>query len=371
MKIAILGTRGIPSGYSGYEAFAEEISTRMVNGGHELIVYAHKNMIRNKVKYYRGVRLYYLPSLRGKNTSQFSNSLISTLHVIFIKRPDIVLFCNAANGPFGLLLKLAGIKCAINVDGLEWLRPKWSNLAKKYFKFSALLATKFFNVIVTDAKGMRDIYKKEFNCDSVNIAYGANPSFSENPDLLKDFNITLNQYYLIASRLVPDNNADLIIDAFLKSNSKLKLAIAGGTNYKNDFEMKLRAIKDNRLVFLGHIDSSEVIKELHCNAFAYIHGHQFGGTNPALLKALAYGNCILALDTVFNREVLDNGKYGILFEKNVNSLVDKINYLEANQNEVEKFRNISRERIIENYTWEKITNQYIDLFNKMLSNQKL
>ena len=222
MKIAILGTRGIPSGYSGYEAFVEEIGKRLVEDGHEVIVYAHSNMFAERTEKYLGIKLIYLPSLKGKNTAQFSHSLLSTLHTIFISRPDIALFCNAANGPFGLLLKLGHIKSAINVDGLEWLRPKWNRLAKKYFKFGAYCSTKFFDKVVTDAKGMQDTYLKEFNCKSVDIAYGANTKFSENPDILGLHNIKPNSYYLIASRLVPDNNADIIVEAFVKANkSKL------------------------------------------------------------------------------------------------------------------------------------------------------
>lgn len=362
MKIAILGTRGVPSGYSGYEAFTEEIAKRLVKLGHEVVVYAHSNLFPERSAQYEGIRLVYMPSMKGKNTSQFSHSLLSTLHLVLRERADVALFCNAANGPFGLLLKIGGIKSVINVDGLEWLRPKWSKLAKKYFKFGAYCSTKLFDQVVTDAKGMQDVYRKEFGCNSVDIAYGADIKYSEDPSALARFDVVPNDYYLIASRLVPDNNADLIVKAFMKSKSRRKLVIAGGTSYRNPFEDELRRMADDRVIFLGHIDDSDVIKELHCNAYAYIHGHQFGGTNPALLKSLAYGNCVLALDTVFNREVLEDGKYGLLFEKNENSLTEMIDKIESSAMIAEEFRQVSRKRIQENYTWEKITGQYLDLF---------
>jgi len=368
MKIAILGTRGIPSGYSGYEAFAKEISTRLVNLGHDVTIYAHKNLFstEKRLKKYKGINIIYLPSLKGKNTSQFSHSFLSSFHACF-KDYDIILFCNAANGPFGVLFKIFRKNCCINVDGLEWLRPKWSWLAKKYFYFGAWMSTKFFDVVVTDAKGMQDYYKLTFNCDSVDIAYGADLKYAENPDLVRKLGLIPNNYYLIASRLVPDNNADLILKSFMASKSKKILAIAGGTSYKNKFEEMLKKIADkDRVIFLGHIDDSNIIKELHTNAFAYIHGHEFGGTNPALLKALAYGNAILALDTVFNREVLQDGMYGILYKKDVADLTKKIELLENDENLVESLREKSRRRILEKYTWEKITNQYIDLFNRMI-----
>ena len=370
MKIAILGTRGIPSGYSGYEAFAEELGVRLVNRGHEVTVYAHKNMFTDFQPEYRGIKLKYIPSMKGKNTSQFSHSFLSTWKVIF-SGTDVVLFCNAANGPFGLLLSMFGKRNCINVDGLEWMRPKWSNAGKKYFYFGAWCATKFFNVVITDAKGMQDYYKKEFNCTSTDIAYGADLKYAENPDAIRKLGLEPFQYYLIASRLVPDNNADIIVKTFLKSDSKRVLAIAGGTVYKNPFEEELRAIADpERIKFLGHINDSTLIKELHANAYAYTHGHEFGGTNPALLKGLAYGNCVIALDTVFNREVLKDGEYGILYKQDVSDLAEKINRIDGDENLAQSYRDKSRNRITERYTWEHITDQYEEVFHKLLKGRK-
>ena len=370
MKIVILGTRGIPSGYSGYEAFAEELSVRLVERGNDVTIFAHRNMFppNKRKKVFRGVKLRYIPSFKGKNSSQFSHSLLSTLLVLFFKI-DIIIFCNAANGPFGLILKAFGKKTCINVDGLEWLRPKWGYMAKKYFYFGAWSATKFFDVVITDAKAMQNYYKKEFNCESIDIAYGADLEYTEKPELIEELGVVPGNYYLIASRLVPDNNADLIIEAFMKSESKKNLVIAGGVNYANSFVDNLIKNADpKRVMFLGHINNSEIIKELHTNAFIYIHGHEFGGTNPAIIKALAYGNAILALNTAFNREVLVDGEYGMLYNKDINDLTEKINLLENNDNLLLDFRNKSRDRIKSNYTWEKITEQYYQLFKEMYLN---
>ncbi|MCL6106447.1 MAG: DUF1972 domain-containing protein [Actinobacteria bacterium] len=365
MKVAILGTRGIPSGYSGYETFAEEIGSRLVKRGHDVTIYAHGHMFPERAASYRGIRQIYLPSLKGKNTSQFSHSLLASFKASF-SDSDVVLFCNCANGPFGLILRAFGKKCAINVDGLEWMRPKWNGLAKRYFKFGARCSTIFFNRVVTDAQGMQDYYLQNFNCRSTDIAYGADIMYADNPESVRQVGLEPFNYYLIASRLVPDNNADLIVKAFLDSSSQRKLAIAGGTVYKNSFEEALRRMADERVVFLGHIDDFQLVKELHCNAYAYIHGHQFGGTNPALLKGLAYGNCILALDTVFNREVLMDGKYGLLFSKNVKELTGLIDEIDADSERAETFRNKARDRIEERYTWDIITDEYERLFLELV-----
>jgi glycosyltransferase involved in cell wall biosynthesis len=364
MRIFILGTRGIPSGYSGYETFAGELCPRLVARGHEVTVYAHSNMFPEKNPTYKGVKLIYLPSLLGKNTSQFSNSLLASLNVGF-KKSDLVLFVNCANGPFGILLRLFGKTCAINVDGMEWLRPKWRGLGQRYFRFGAWASTKFFNQVITDAKGMQDFYESTYHVKTVDIAYGADLRYSEKPELVKNLGLEPNGYYLIASRMVPDNNADIIIKGFLKSKSKRILAIAGGTVYKNPYEDYLRSISNERVKFLGFINDQEVVKELHCNAYAYTHGHEFGGTNPSILKGLAYGNAILALDTVFNREVLDDGKYGLLWKKNEDDFAAKVNVIEDNEEIAKNFRSISRNRITERYTWEHITDQYEELFKKM------
>jgi glycosyltransferase involved in cell wall biosynthesis len=277
----------------------------------------------------------------------------------------VVLFCNAANGPFGYLLKLAGARSAINVDGLEWLRPKWGRLARHYFHFGARCATKSFDVVITDARGMQDVYKKEFGIDSVDIAYGADIRESQHPEKVRELGLAPQEYYLIASRLVPDNNADLIVRAFVASNSRRVLAIAGGTQYRNPFEEYVKSLSDDRVKFLGHINDSELVAELHCNAFAYIHGHEFGGTNPALLKGLAYGNCILALDTVFNREVLKDEEFGLLFPKDWTQLTQLIERIEGEPQLASSYRTKSRERILQRYTWDRITDEYEQLFESM------
>jgi glycosyltransferase involved in cell wall biosynthesis len=136
---------------------------------------------------------------------------------------------------------------------------------------------------------------------------------SENPDVVRQLGVEPNEYYLIASRLIPENHADLIVLGFIESGTSKKLVVAGGANYDSPFHRRLREIATDRVIFTGHIHDQSLIKELHCNCFAYVHGHSVGGTNPSLLKAMGYGNCVLALDTVFNREVLADT--GLFFAK--------------------------------------------------------
>lgn len=195
------------------------------------------------------------------------------------------------------------------------------------------------------------------------IAYGAHVETSSRPELIAPFGVVRDEYYLIASRLIPENHADVIARAFLASGSRKKLVIAGGANYDSQFHRDLQALAGDNVILAGHIDDQDVIRELHCNCFAYVHGHSVGGTNPSLLKAMGYGNCILALDTVFNREVLARG--GIFFPGDASVLASEMRELEADATRVAELRRMGPERIRANYTWEKIAGQYDSLFREV------
>lgn len=370
MRIKVLGIRGLPSTYSGLETIMGELAPRWVSSGHEVEVYCRGSLFPNKIPEWKGVKLIYLPSIEHKALSTLSHSLIAILHAV-VTPADIILVWNAANGPFGWILKFAGKKAVINVDGMEWLRPKWQGLGKKYFRWAARMATRAYPVVITDASEMKRLYLREFGVETVYIAYGANIEPSEHPEILEGFGLCPREYYLIASRLVPDNNADLILKAFLASGSQKTLAIAGGADYKGnqlerEFIDSLKALANSRVKFLGHIDSPEAIKELHHHCFAYVHGHEYGGINPSLLKALGYSNCVLALNTPFNAEVLEEGKYGILFEKKVEDLAEKMRYLENKPEIAEDFRKRATQPIKNKFNWDLIARQYLEVFAEVL-----
>jgi len=369
MRIAILGIRGLPSTYSGYETFVGELAPRLVQRGHEVTIYCRKSLFPERPEMFQGMRMTYLPSIEHKFFSTLSHSLFSITHATFGKY-DVILAVNAANGMFGIIPRMFGKRSVLNVDGMEWLRPKWNSVARWVFRNSARMGTKFYNAIITDAEEMHRLYARQFGIDSDYIAYGANIETSSHPDVVRSYGLEPGEYYLIASRLVPDNNADTIVDAFVRSGSTRKLAIAGGADYKGNtveqsFIDQLKSMANERVCFLGHVNSGEHVKELHCNCYAYIHGHQFGGINPSLLKALGFGNAILALNTPFNAEVLADGAYGILFEKNAEDLGRKLAHLDAHPDEAEAFRSKAPDRIRERFTWDQITDQYVALFERM------
>ena len=367
LKIAMLGSRGIPHTYSGYEAFLGEVCPRLVERGHEVLVYCRRSLFRQKPKTYKGVRLIYLPSIETKTMGTLTHTLVSMGDVLF-RGVDVIFVVNVVNGFHCILPRIMGKNVAINVDGLDWKRGKWGRLGKKYFYLNAKWIGRICpRGVVTDAQEMRRIYLEEFGTPSVGIAYGANIERSQKAELVKQYGLEPSEYYLIASRLVPENNADLIVRAFEKVKTTRLLAIAGNANYRSAFVDRLKETKDSRVRFLGHVGDPEHVKELHCNAYAYVHGHSLGGTNPALLKALGYGNCILALGTAFNQEVLQG--HGILFANDATDLAAKMQHIDDHAEIAAEYRARAPQRIREAYTWEKITDEYEELFLQLANGQ--
>tara|TARA_B100001063_G_C16709618_1_gene527267 strand:+ start:76 stop:1179 length:1104 start_codon:yes stop_codon:yes gene_type:complete len=360
LKISIIGSRGYPYVYSGYETLVKELSERLVSKGHSVRVYCHSSLFKNKPNFFNGIELIYTPSFETKFLSQISNSFFSFLHVCFSKT-DIVLVVNSANGPFGILTKLFGKKTCINVDGLEWLRPKWKGLGSYYFKISSKLSTNLFDEIITDSNHMYLIYKKMFNKNSRVIAYGSTMIKTKSDDVLVKFKLETNNYYLIVGRLVPDNNSKLIIKAFLKSKSPKKLVIVGDVPYKDNYAEQVKKMASNNIVFTGYIKSQEKLSQIYKNCFCYIHGHEYGGTNPTMINALDLNCKIIALNTIFNREMLMNKK-NLLFEKNLVSIKECINTIDLyKKSYIEDNYNLPKK-----YSWDHIANSYLKLFYKII-----
>ena len=366
LRLALFGARGIPSTYSGTETFFIELAPRLVERGHEVIVYCRRSLFKQRPAFYEGVRLIYLPSIETKNLGTFTHTLACMIDVLF-RNVDAMLVTNVANSLHCIVPRMFRQNCAINVDGVEWKRGKWGRLGKWYFHFNARMCGKILpKGIVTDAYAMRKLYLEEFKTPSACIAYGGNIEHSVHPELVRQYSLEPGNYYLIASRLVPENNAALIVEGFKKAATDKVLAVAGDANYRSDYIRDLKANSGNKVRFLGHVNSIEHIKELHCNCYAYIHGHMMGGTNPALLKALGFGNCVLAHDNPFNAEVL-NG-HGLLF-RDADDLAAKIQLLEKHPDIAQAYRRRAPERIRDAYNWEKIVNQYEELFYQLAAGE--
>jgi len=366
LRIAICGGRGLPSTYSGTETFFAELAPRLAARGHHVTVYCRRSLYQERPEVYKGVHLVYLPSIETKNLGTLTHTLACMLDVVR-RDVDAILVTNVANALHCVIPRLFRKNCALNVDGIEWKRGKWGPLGKAYFYINARLSGRILpRGMITDAYGMRRLYLEQFKTPSACIAYGGNTGISTNPEVLREYGLEPGQYYLILSRLVPENSADLIVEGFKQAASKRVLAIVGDANYRSRFVADLKATAGDRVRFLGHVNNTEHVKELYCNSYGYIHGHTVGGTNPSLLHALGYGCCILARANEFNTEVL--GGHGLAFQ-DAAELARQIRFIETNPAAANDYRRGAPERIRAVYNWDRITDQYEELFYQLAAGE--
>src|SRR3979409_625088 len=301
MRIAILGTRGIPANYGGFETFAEHLSTRLVARGHDVTVYCRDRYAGPRELEFQGVKLKVLPTIRHKYFDTIVHTFLSALHAA-PKRYDAALICNAANAPFAAILRLAGTPVALNVDGLEHKRKKWNSIARRYYLLAERLATILPNETVTDARVIQEYYMARYRVASTMIAYGA--EVERRPDSsVRRWRVEPNRYVLYVSRLEPENNAHLVIEAFKRVRTAHKLLIVGDAPYAREYisDLKARARGDKRIIFTGFVFGRDY-RALQQNAYCYIHATEVGGTHPALLEAMGFGTCVLPAPARENTE---------------------------------------------------------------------
>jgi glycosyltransferase involved in cell wall biosynthesis len=362
MRIAILGTRGIPASYGGFETFAEHLSTRLVARGHEVTVYCRSHYVSPRQLEYHGVKLQILPTIRHKYFDTVIHTFLSALHAIS-RRFDAVVICNCANAPFSPILRFAGTPVAINVDGLEHKRKKWGWLGRRYYRFAEYLSTLVPNEMVTDAQVIQDYYLARHNAPSTMIAYGSEVERRTDREMVRKWRVEPNRYVLYVSRLEPENNAHLVIEAFKKVRTAYRLLIVGDAPYAEQYinSLKASARGDKRIIFTGFVFGQDY-RALQQNAYCYVHATEVGGTHPALLEAMGYGNCVLTLATPENIEVV--GEAGVPYTDEYD-LAEKLKRVLRDGSLVQAYRNRAQQRIKKHYDWETVVDQYEQLFARM------
>jgi glycosyltransferase involved in cell wall biosynthesis len=362
MRIAILGTRGVPASYGGFETFAEQLSTRLVARGHEVTVYCRSHYVSPRQLEYHGVRLRVLPTLRYKYFDTVVHSFLSALHAATL-RYDAALVCNAANAPFALILRLTGTPVALNVDGLEHKRKKWNWLGRSYYRLAERLATWVPNETVTDARVIQDYYLARYNAPSTMIAYGAEVERRPDRAMVRQWRVEPNRYVLYVSRLEPENNAHLVIEAFKKVRTAHKLLIVGDAPYAHEYIEKLKVLarRDKRIIFTGFVFGKDY-RALQQNAYCYVHATEVGGTHPALLEAMGYGNCVLTLATPENLEAVGDAGLPYVDEKD---LTEQLQRVLRDGSLVSGYRQRAQARVRKFYEWEGVVDRYESLFSEM------
>jgi len=361
MRIAILGTRGIPANYGGFETFAEHLSTRLAARGHDVTVYCRAHYVSPRELEFQGVKLKVLSTIRHKYFDTIVHTFLSALHAA-PKRYDAALICNAANAPFAAILRLAGTPVALNVDGLEHKRKKWNAIARRYYLMAERLATILPTQTVTDARVIQEYYQARYRAESTMIAYGAEVERRPDPSVRR-WRVEPNRYVLYVSRLEPENNAHLVIEAFKRVRTAHKLLIVGDAPYAREYinDLKARARRDRRIVFTGFVFGRDY-RALQQNAYCYIHATEVGGTHPALLEAMGFGNCVLTLAAPENIEAI--GDAGIAYTDE-NDLAEKLQRVLRDGSLVHSYRNRAQARVSEYYDWDYVVDQYERLFAKM------
>jgi glycosyltransferase involved in cell wall biosynthesis len=362
MRIALLGTRGIPANYGGFETFAEELSCRLVQRGHDVTVYCRSHYVDRDLKEYNGVHLTVLPTVRHKYLDTVIHTFLSAVSAS-TKRFDVVLICNAANSPFIPILTWTGTPAAINVDGLERKRKKWNWLGRAYYRLAERSSVWLASEVVTDARAIQEYYLSEYKKPSTMIAYGAEVERQMAPEVVANYSVQPEKYFLYVSRLEPENNALMVIEAFRNVRTDLKLVIVGDAPYATEYKKQLKelAADDERIIFTGFVFGSDY-KTLQQNAYAYIHATEVGGTHPALIEAMGFGNCVLCLSTPENDEVAGDAA---IFFKNADELAAELQQISDDPSSVEAYRQKGRERARSNYSWDAVTDEYEKLFESL------
>lgn len=361
MRIALLGTRGIPANYGGFETFAEELSVRLVEKGHQVTVYCRE---QHGLAEYRGVKLRYLPTARHKYFDTVAHTGISTLDVLR-RRFDVLLYCNAANAIFTPWPRLLGVPTALNVDGIERKRRKWNGVARAWYAVSEWLATWASSAIVTDAEVIRQYYLDRFGKDSVFIPYGAQVGQVAGTEHVRSLGLEPGRYILYVSRMEPENNALLVRRAFENVRTDFKLALIGNAPYADAYIRQVKDTSDGRIVMPGAI-YGEGYRQLQSHCAAYVQATEVGGTHPALIEAMGRGAVVLYLNTPESEEVA--GDAAVAFSLSQSDLEQKLRWAVAlSPRERELWRIRAMERIRNRYSWEVVTDQYEALFQRLIT----
>jgi len=365
LRIAFIGTRGVPAVYGGFETCVEEIGKRLVQKGHEITVYCRKSYYQERYDEYLGMNLIYLTNIRKKSLDTLSHTFFSIIHALF-RSYDIYMVFNSANSPLLFPLKLFRKNIVVNTDGHEWQRTKWGFWGKSYYKISERIACILASKLISDSRGIKEYFLETYSADSSKIAYGANPvNGPPEVEYLNTINVEPNEYFLQVTRFEPENHPLLTIRAFKKLKSTKKLILVGGNSYPNKYTQQMDKEADDNIILPGFIYDRDVLNELWTYCYAYIHGNSVGGTNPALLQSMACGCLTIAYDNKFNREVLTD--CGIYFQGYEESLLEKMQWVIDHKSELTDYKKKARDRIDCTYSWVKVTNQYERLFHDVKS----
>jgi glycosyltransferase involved in cell wall biosynthesis len=368
-KIAFLGCRGVPARYSGFETLVEELGARLAERGHAVTVYNRAHLYPDRPKEVRGMRIAYLPSLRTKSTETISHTLFAAIHAA-VRRFDVVYLCGVGNAALAGILKLAGSKVIVNVDGDDFRRQKWHPFARAWLKWSERWATKLSDVVIADNQTVVERYRRDYGFEATYLSYGT----PEMPRLggkgaLDLFGLKAGEYVLYVGRLTPENLADLLVRAYGKVKGSWPCVVVGGAGYELEYERELQRLAGDRVKLVGPV-YGEGYEELSANCGIFVLPGTVEATRLVLLDQMGFGSAIVYHDCAATREVI--GGAGLAFggEDPEKDLADKLSGLIESPGEREKLKKAARERAEKNYSWDKVTDRYEEILRELAPTKK-
>ncbi|HEX9984565.1 MAG TPA: glycosyltransferase [Thermoanaerobaculia bacterium] len=357
-KLAILGTRGVPPNYGGFETFAAELGKRLVARGHHVSVYCREQGPET----WEGIHRIVLPSLSHKYLETVSHAALSALDAL--RRDfDVVLVCNAANAFVLPLLAAKRIRTAINVDGIERKRRKWNILGRMVYAAGETMSVSFADAVVADADVIADYYREHYAARTVTIGYGSDFPDEPDSDVLTRLGLQPGNYLLYVSRFEPENNPLEVVQAYEKLEDAPPLVMLGKGLYAHGLVAELHRHASDKILFPGALYGADY-RTLQRRTLLYIQATEVGGTHPALIEAMGSGGAVLAHDTPENREV-GGDSVGFFRFRPEESLSGTLREWLASPGLRETYRTRARKRAAERYSWKAITDAYEALFDSL------
>jgi glycosyltransferase involved in cell wall biosynthesis len=356
MKIAILGTRGIPNYHGGFEQFAEYFSKYLAERGYKVYVYS-SSLHPYQKSYWKGVKI--IHKYDAENKIGTSGQFIYDLNCILDIRKrgfDVVFQLGYTSSAIWNWLIPKKVKLITNMDGLEWKRSKYSPRVQKFLKYSEKIAIKHSNILIADSLGIQEYLKKTYSIDSEYIAYGVQTDNDYDDSVLEELGVTSENYNMLIARIEPENNIETILDGVVRSKRKIPFLVIGNINNSFGKHLLNKFKKNSNVKFIGSIYNLPKLNSLRKNSNLYFHGHSAGGTNPSLLEAMASSAFICAHNNIFNRSILGDNAFYFSDKNEVMMILDS-----KNKDNYKKFISNNYERVISEFNWNKINDQYEQL----------
>jgi glycosyltransferase involved in cell wall biosynthesis len=367
MRIAMMGIRGVPANFGGSETAVEEIGSRLVARGHEVTVYCRRHKDASPgLTYYKGMRRIVLPSINTLNLDLMSHSLVALIQM-WRERFEVVHFHGVGNALLFPLFKLTGrgARSLLIVDGPDWKRPKWGRMARLAFRASFPMAVRWADEIISDNVQVQELFQEKFGRKTPLVGYGADLEKPDTLTALEKYGLRPGEYILQVAAIVPDKGVHVLVEAYEKLSTDLPLVIVGDTPYATQYKTQVQSTTDPRIRFLGYVYGAEY-RELLAHCRLYIHPLLVDGTSPALLQAMAYGCCVIASDLPEIEGSL--AETGPRFAAgNAQVLRERMAQLLADPERARDYGQRARQRIIECFNWDRVTDEYEELSAKLLA----